>query len=185
MDVGLATILSVMGRRSVSHVTNCPANLQIGTVWTGNPLSLSPGFSIDGTSPKVKNLLGNLLGVLGEPQGIGRSHNLIESDASLTRDDLYLTGDASTMNMTKFLRLFDRANPETNVISIDEVVQHSVEGLQDCIANNPYCWYGPYTGMIARNAGVAFTVRLLANHSVENPGGILSKPDEPHQKVVC
>ncbi|KEF52896.1 uncharacterized protein A1O9_10801 [Exophiala aquamarina CBS 119918] len=158
MDVGLATILSVMG-----------------TVWTGNPLSLSPGFSIDGTSPRVQNLLGNLLGVLGEPQGIGRSHNFIESDASLTRDDLYLTGDASTMNMTKFLKLYNRPGVGINVISTDDVVEHSVEGLQECIATNPYCWYGPYTGMVARNAGVAFTARLLSNHSTENPRGILTK----------
>lgn len=175
MDVGLATILSVMGTRQVSWIANHRADIKIGTVWTGNPLSLSPGFSIDGTSPRVQNLLGNLLGVLGEPQGIGRSHNFIESDASLTRDDLYLTGDASTMNMTKFLKLYDRASAGTDVISIDNVVQHSVEGLQECIATNPYCWYGPYTGMVARNAGVAFTVRLLANHSTENPGGILSE----------
>lgn len=154
------------------------ADFQTGTVWTGNPLSLSPGFSIDGTSPRVQNLLGNLLGVLGEPQGIGRSHNFIESDASLTRDDLYLTGDASTMNMTKFLKLYNRPGVEGNVISTDDVVEHSVEGLQECIATNPYCWYGPYTGMVARNAGVAFTARLLSNHSTENPRGILSKSEQ-------
>lgn len=79
------------------------------------------------------------------------------------------------MNMTKFLKLYDRASAGTDVISTDTVVQRSVEGLQECIATNPYCWYGPYTGMVARNAGVAFTVRLLANHSTENPGGILSE----------
>ena len=29
--------------------------------------------------------------------------------------------------------------------------------------------------MIARNAGIAFAVRLMANHSTENPGGILTQ----------
>jgi hypothetical protein len=53
MDIGLATVLSTMG-----------------TVWTGDPLSLSPGFSIDGYHPKVMNLLGNLLGLLGKPRGV-------------------------------------------------------------------------------------------------------------------
>ena len=158
MDIELATILSVMG-----------------TVWTGDPLSLSPGFSIDGYSPKVSNLLGNRLGLLGEPRGIGRSHNWLEADASLTRDDLYVTGDASTMNMDRFLKMYSRPGPNTNVISTDDVIQHSIEAIDECIATNPYCWYGPYTGMIARNAGVAFAVRLLSNHSTENPGGILSK----------
>jgi hypothetical protein len=35
----------------------------MGTVWTGNPLSLSPGFSIGG--PGADNLLGNVLGLVG------------------------------------------------------------------------------------------------------------------------
>jgi hypothetical protein len=39
----------------------------MGTVWTGNPLSLNPGFSIGGTTPGdgSSNILGNLLGLLG------------------------------------------------------------------------------------------------------------------------
>jgi hypothetical protein len=39
----------------------------MGTVWTGNPLSLNPGFSIGGTAPgdDSSNILGNLLGLLG------------------------------------------------------------------------------------------------------------------------
>ncbi|KAJ9643196.1 hypothetical protein H2204_002091 [Knufia peltigerae] len=147
----------------------------MGTVWTGNPLSLTPGFSIDGTSPRVQNLLGNLLGLLGEPQGIGRSHNFIEADASLTRDDLYVTGDASTMNMDKFLTLYNRPGTEKDVISTDDVLQQAVEALDECIETNPYCWYGPYTGMIARNAGAAFTLRLLSNHSAQEPNGIMTK----------
>lgn len=144
-------------------------------MWTGDPLSLTPGFSIDGTSPRVQNLLGNLLGLLGEPQGIGRSHNFIEADASLTRDDLYVTGDASTMNMDKFLKLYNRPGTEKDVISTDDVLQQAVEALDECIETNPYCWYGPYTGMIARNAGAAFTLRLLSNHSAQEPNGIMSK----------
>lgn len=46
MHLDLALILGVMG-----------------TVWTGNPLSLSPGFSIGG--PGADNLLGNVLGLVG------------------------------------------------------------------------------------------------------------------------
>jgi hypothetical protein len=39
----------------------------MGTVWTGNPLSLDPGFSIGGTAAGdgSNNILGNLLGLLG------------------------------------------------------------------------------------------------------------------------
>lgn len=46
MHLDLALILGVMG-----------------TVWTGNPLSLKPGFSIGG--PGNDNLLGNVLGLIG------------------------------------------------------------------------------------------------------------------------
>jgi hypothetical protein len=39
----------------------------MGTVWTGNPLSLNPGFSIGGTvtGDDSNNILGNLVGLLG------------------------------------------------------------------------------------------------------------------------
>jgi hypothetical protein len=36
----------------------------MGTVWTGNPLSLNPGFSIGGLG--ADNLLGNVLGLVGK-----------------------------------------------------------------------------------------------------------------------
>lgn len=49
MGVDLALILSVMG-----------------TVFSGNPISLNPGFSIGGASDKGNNLLNNLGGLLGE-----------------------------------------------------------------------------------------------------------------------
>lgn len=48
MGVDLATVLAIMG-----------------TVWTGDPLSLDPSFSIGGPDPGVNNLLGNLGGLLG------------------------------------------------------------------------------------------------------------------------
>jgi hypothetical protein len=37
----------------------------MATVYSGNPLSLEPGFSIGGESSKGSNVLGNLFGLLG------------------------------------------------------------------------------------------------------------------------
>lgn len=37
----------------------------MGVVWTGNPLSANPSFSIGGQDSRVQNLLGNLVGLLG------------------------------------------------------------------------------------------------------------------------
>jgi hypothetical protein len=38
----------------------------MGTVFVGNPLSLSPGFSIGGETGAVENILGNVFGLLGK-----------------------------------------------------------------------------------------------------------------------
>jgi hypothetical protein len=48
MGIDLATVLALMG-----------------TVWTGDPLSLDPSFSIGGRDTGVNNLLNNLGGILG------------------------------------------------------------------------------------------------------------------------
>jgi hypothetical protein len=53
MGVDLATVLAIMG-----------------TVWTGDPLSLDPSFSIGGPDAGVNNLLGNLGGLLGLYQSL-------------------------------------------------------------------------------------------------------------------
>lgn len=49
MGVDLATVLAIMG-----------------TVWTGDALSLDPSFSIGGVDPGVNNILDNLGGILGQ-----------------------------------------------------------------------------------------------------------------------
>ncbi|KAI6778370.1 Aromatic peroxygenase-like protein [Emericellopsis cladophorae] len=158
MGVDLATILSTMG-----------------TVGVGNPLSLKPGFSIGGESRKSQNPLGNLLGLLGTPQGLDGSHNWIEADSSNTRDDLYVTGDASTMNMELWTQVYESIL-KNGPMDIDMMGDRAAERYHKSVATNPQFWYGPYTGFIVRNAGFAFSARLLSNHSAENPyGGDLNK----------
>lgn len=49
MGVDLATVLAIMG-----------------TVWTGDPFSLDPRFSIGGRDTGVNNLLGNIGGLIGQ-----------------------------------------------------------------------------------------------------------------------
>lgn len=49
ISLELATILAVMG-----------------VVWAGNLVSLNPSFSIGGNDTEVQNLLGNVLGLLGQ-----------------------------------------------------------------------------------------------------------------------
>ena len=108
------------------------------------------------------------------------SHNWIEADSSNTRDDLYVTGDASTMNMDLFLAAYNSV--PGNVITMDDLAARAAKRFDESVATNPYFYYGPYTGLIARNAGYAFAGRMLSNHSKEFPGGQFSKSYAPLAK---
>ncbi|KAI0425471.1 Chloroperoxidase [Xylaria sp. FL1042] len=150
----------------------------VATLYVGTPLSLNPGFSIGGMSSKTENILGNLFGLLGKPRGLDGTHNTIESDSSATRNDLYDTGNAHTMNLTLFQKMSEFA--DDGFITMDDLADRAVERFYESIATNPTFYYGPYTGTIARNAGYAFMGRFLSNHTKEYPrGGHLSK------EVMC
>lgn len=147
----------------------------MGTVFVGNPLSLSPGFSIGGTDPGAQNLLGNVLGLLGTPRGLEGSHNIIESDASNTRADMYSTGDAITLDTGLFEALHDTFPSGEDVSSFDIFASHATKRFKQSVATNPDFYYGPFTGFIASNAGSFFPARLFANYSKEHPDGVMSK----------
>lgn len=156
MGLDLATILSVMG-----------------TVFVGNPLSLNPGFSIGGPASGAQNILGNVFGLLGTPRGLNGSHNIIEGDSSNTRGDLYVMGDASTMVLEQFRSFYDMST-EDGDYNFDLFTDRAAIRFHESLSSNPNFYYGPFTGMIARNAGYLFACRMFANYSVENPGGTLS-----------
>ncbi|KAI0878223.1 Chloroperoxidase [Hypoxylon argillaceum] len=146
----------------------------LATVFTGNPLSLSPGFSIGGPTPESSNILGNLFGVLGPPKGLYGSHNTVEVDGSLTRSDFYVTGNMHSLNMTLFEKLAEPA--EDGFITLDHMITRAGERFYESVATNPYFWYGPVLGTVGRNAAYAFVTRLYSNHTKEYPlGDHLSK----------
>ncbi|KAJ5726070.1 uncharacterized protein N7483_007427 [Penicillium malachiteum] len=156
MGVDLATVLAIMG-----------------TVWTGNPLSLDPSFSIGGRDTGVNNLLDNLGGLLGEPRGLDGSHNFIEADSSNTRDDLYITGNNHALNMNKFMAWYNMSTNGT--FDMDLMAKRAKIRFEESIQTNPNFYYGPVTGLIARNAGYLFAARMFRNHTHENPEGVLTK----------
>lgn len=47
--------------------------------------------------------------------------------------------------------------------------------FQESKAENPYLYYGPVTGMVARSAGYIFAGRMFANYSKANSAGVLSE----------
>lgn len=65
------------------------------------------------------------------------------------------------------------AIPEAGA-TFDDVAERASVRFDESKASNPNFYYGPLTGMIVRNAGYMFSTRLLSNHSIEHPEGILS-----------
>jgi hypothetical protein len=159
MDIDLAVVL-----------------ITLAVVFTGDPVSLDPKFSIGGVDARVSDLL-LLDGILlGEPRGLDGSHNFIETDGSLTRDDLYVTGNAWDMNMTKFLEVYAWGGGGVDEpLTFDDVGDIAAARWQEAVATNPYFWYGPLTGYLPRTGGFALTARTMSNYSEGSLDGIISK----------
>ena len=77
------------------------------------------------------------------------------------------------MNMDFFQDLYSRVDPAADDLTFDAVAEFAKDRFHQSISNNPDFYYGPVTGMIARNAGYLFTARIFRNHSSENPTGVL------------
>ena len=86
-----------------------------------------------------------------------------------------MTGDASTMNLTKFMSWYNMDTDSDGNYNMGIMADLADLRFQETVSTNPNFYFGPFTGMIARNAGYIFAGRLLANHSAEFPGGILGK----------
>lgn len=125
MGLDLALILAIMG-----------------TVWTGNPLSLDPGFSI-GSYSEVENILGNLGGLLGTPQGLIGSHNFIEADSSNTRDDLYLTGDNYRLQISQFEEWYSMSDSTVGNFTTEIQGLRAKIRYEESVGENPNFYYGP------------------------------------------
>lgn len=78
------------------------------------------------------------------------------------------------MNMTLFRDIHDRAD-ENGVISMDLLAAQAVRRFESSVSENPAFYYGPVTGMVSRNAGYFFLGRLLSNHTMEHPDGVLTQ----------
>ncbi|KAF8849660.1 hypothetical protein BDZ45DRAFT_680345 [Acephala macrosclerotiorum] len=112
-----------------------------GTVMDGNPLFISPGWSIGGPPKNAneQNLLGNLLGLLGTPDGISGSHNKYETDTSPTRGDLYQYGNGYALQLSQFQTLFDlQPDPATANYNMEVLAKERKITFERSIAENPH-----------------------------------------------
>ncbi|PPJ50228.1 hypothetical protein CBER1_07209 [Cercospora berteroae] len=124
-------------------------------------------WSIHGTPPLG---VGGPLARFGN--GLSGSHNKYESDASPTRFDLYQSGNNFKININQFQELINFS--PSGFVDLNSLTAFRSKRFDDQIANNPFFFNGPFTGVLVQPAAYTFIYRFMANHSAEDPVGFLS-----------
>ncbi|KAL8651753.1 MAG: hypothetical protein Q9226_004568 [Calogaya cf. arnoldii] len=148
-----------------------------GTVFNGDALSLTPGYSIGG--PANIGLLGGLLsgtGITRTPSGLSGSHNNYEGDTSATRGDQYVFGNNDLLQIPFFQQYYD-AIPENTPApeQYSALFRFRQSRFNYSIETNPYFFFPQFAGVLVTPAGYAFPPRMMANHSARYPQGYLDK----------
>ena len=86
-----------------------------------------------------------------------------------------MTGNNYALNMTKFEEWYNMSTDGT--FSMNLMAERAKNRMVQTKKTNPNFYYGPVTGLLARNAGYIFPGRLFRNYSEENPEGVLSMLD--------
>jgi hypothetical protein len=133
-----------------------------GAVIDGSGLA----WSIGGTPTAAQ------AGLLPGGNGISGSHNKYEGDASPTRPDLYEAGNDYKTVASQFQEMIDFS---PGSITMESLTSFRSKRFDTQIANNPYFFNGPFTGVAVQPAAYTFIYRFMANHSAENPSGLLSE----------
>ncbi|KAK5629989.1 hypothetical protein RRF57_005704 [Xylaria bambusicola] len=135
-----------------------------GAVFDGDLTS----FSIGGPPPSLLDL-GNLL---GGPQGLSGSHNKYEGDASPVYGDLYQYGN-NLPQVSQFTSLYELGRANGDSVDLGVLEKYRVQRFEQSVANNPYFFYAPFSGIIVNTGAYIFIYRFMANKSAENPEGLL------------
>ncbi|KAL8702424.1 MAG: hypothetical protein Q9201_004399 [Fulgogasparrea decipioides] len=147
-----------------------------GTVFDGNPISLTPGYSIGGPSA-LGGLVGNILGgtgLLRTPSGLSGSHNNYESDTSATRGDLYVVGNDDLLQLDQFQQYYDALLVDTPAPQqYSALFPFRQSRFNASIETNPYFFFPQFAGVLVAPAGYAFPPALMSNKSAKYPEGYL------------
>ncbi|KAL8649729.1 MAG: hypothetical protein Q9210_004227 [Variospora velana] len=145
-----------------------------GTVFNGDSVSLTPGFSIGGPASSGGILSG--LGILRTPSGLSGSHNNYEGDTSATRGDLYLTGNNFLLQIDQFQQYYDALLDNTPAPKqYSALFRFRQSRFNHSIENNPYFFFPQFAGALVTPAGYALPPALMANKSAQYPEGYLDK----------
>ncbi|KAF2758606.1 Cloroperoxidase [Pseudovirgaria hyperparasitica] len=110
--------------------------------------------------------------------GLIGSHNKYESDVSPCRPDLYEAGNNYEVVLSQWQELYDLQkdvpNEDSNY-SLELLREFRSRRFDQQIANNPYFFNGPFTGVAVQPAAYTFIYRFMGNKSAEHPDGQLTK----------
>lgn len=140
-----------------------------GAVFDGDLTSWSMGGEASTALP---------LGLLTQPRGLDGSHNKYESDASPTRGDLYLYGNAFDARLDQWTQMYalqDGVDDDAADYNLEVLTPFRNNRNLDSRARNPYFFSAPFAGVAVQPAAYTFIWRFMANHSAEYPEGRLSK----------
>ncbi|KAL9628594.1 MAG: hypothetical protein Q9204_005795 [Flavoplaca sp. TL-2023a] len=148
-----------------------------GTVFNGDALSVTPGYSIGG--PANIGLLGGALsgtGITRTPSGLSGSHNNYEGDTSATRGDQYLFGNNDLLQIPFFQQYYDALLENTPAPQqYSALFRFRQSRFNYSIENNPYFFFPQFAGVLVAPAGFAFPPAMMSNHSAQYPQGYLDK----------
>ncbi|CAK3923823.1 Aromatic peroxygenase [Lecanosticta acicola] len=111
--------------------------------------------------------------LLGQPQGISYAHNTYESDMSIGRFDAYTNnGDAHSLDINRFKQAYETGMNDDRY-TLDLFAQdYEAKGKQS-VAENPYFFSAPFSGILVAPAAYFFVINLMSNHSQAEPSGYL------------
>ncbi|KAL8790909.1 MAG: hypothetical protein Q9213_000334 [Squamulea squamosa] len=147
-----------------------------GTVFDGDPLSLTPGYSIGGPASAGLGGVVNGLGITRTPPGLSGSHNNYEADTSSTRGDLYLVGNNDLLQIPFFQQYYDALLVDTPAPQqYSALFPFRQARFNYSIETNPYFFFPQFAGVLVAPAGFAFPPALMSNRSAQYPEGYLDK----------
>ncbi|KAL8735008.1 MAG: hypothetical protein Q9166_001133 [cf. Caloplaca sp. 2 TL-2023] len=147
-----------------------------GTVFNGDALSLTPGYSIGGPANIGPGGLLSGLGVTRTPSGLTGSHNNYEGDTSATRGDLYVVGNNDLLQLEFFQQYYDALLDDTPAPQqYSALFPFRQSRFNYSIDTNPYFFFPQFAGVLVAPAGYAFPPAMMSNKSVKYPEGYLDK----------
>jgi hypothetical protein len=112
-----------------------------------------------------------------KPLGLTGSHNKYETDSSPMRGDLYLTGgDNYRLQLSQFKEFYNyHAGEENPLYTFDDILKFRTARYTQSLEQNPYFYYGVFSGAQVSQAAFTFIPAFMSNHSAEYPNGFLTR----------